>query len=397
MPAAASPVSARLLGIEESATMAISDRARRLKSEGRDIISYGAGEPDFPTPQHVVEAAIQAAQDPVNHKYSANVGLLDMREAIAEYTTGSGGPSVDPSQILVTNGGKQAVYQTMAALVDMGDEVLIPAPYWVTYPETVKLAGGVPVAVLATSAAGYKVTVGQLEAARTTRTKLLVFVSPSNPTGAVYSADETREIGRWAADNEIWVLTDEIYQHLVYGDATFTSITDIDALNWVIVNGVAKTFAMTGWRVGWMIGPVEVIQAAGNLQSHLTSNVANVSQRAALAAIRGPFESAAEMRAAFDVRRKTMHSMLDAIANVTSIEPHGAFYCFPDISSLIGTEIGGRQIETDLDFAELLLDEAGVAVVPGTAFGAPGHARLSYALSDHDLERGLERVQDLLS
>ncbi len=394
---AASAVSRRLGSIEKSATMAISDRARQLKAEGKDVISYGAGEPDFPTPDHVVEAAVSAARDPRNHKYTANVGLPEFRQAIVDYTARSGGPEVDASQVLVTNGGKQAVFESIAALVEEGDEVLIPAPYWVTYPEAVKLAGGVPVPVPTTSADGYRVSVEQLEAARSGRTKLLIFVSPSNPTGAVHSAEETNAIGSWAAELGIWVLTDEIYQHLVYGDARFTSIANVEGLDWVIVNGVAKTFAMTGWRVGWMVGPQPIVQAAANLQSHLTSNVANVSQRAALAAISGPFEAAERMREVFDRRRRTMHGMLDAIPGVRAVEPHGAFYCFPDVTGLLGRQIAGRQISSDLDLAALLLDEAGVAVVPGVAFGAPGHARLSYALADEDLERGLRRVQDLLS
>ncbi|MGF1666148.1 MAG: pyridoxal phosphate-dependent aminotransferase [Acidimicrobiia bacterium] len=392
-------IAARVGAIEESATMAISNRARELKATGRDVVSYGAGEPDFPTPAHIVEAAVEACRDPRNHKYTANAGLAELREAIAMVTRRDGGPSVSPGQVLVTNGGKQAVYQSFAALVDEGDEVLIPAPYWVTYPEAVLLAGGKPVSIPTDSASGFKVTVEQLEAATTDRTKLLVFVSPSNPTGAVYTPEETAEIGRWAGERGIWVMTDEIYQYLIYGDTAFSSIPVVAPEledRWVIVHGVAKTYAMTGWRVGWMIGPNDVIKAAGNLQSHATSNVANVTQRAALAALLGPMDPVEDMKVAFDRRRRLMHSMLDAIPGVTCVEPTGAFYCFPDFRGLLGTEIKGRQIESSMDLCSLILDEADAAAVPGEAFGAPGYARFSYALGDDDLVRGLERVQDLL-
>jgi aspartate/methionine/tyrosine aminotransferase len=387
--------------IAESATMAISNKAREMKAAGSDVISYGAGEPDFPTPDHIVDAAAAACRDPKNHKYSANAGLIELREAVAMVTARDGGPTVDPkSQVLVTNGGKQSVFQTFAALVSDGDEVIVPAPYWVTYPEAIQLAGGVPVPIATDSAAGFKVTVDQLDAALTDKTKLLVFVSPSNPTGAVYTPDETAAIGAWAADNDVWVMTDEIYQHLVYGDTVFTSLPSVaPGLDdrWVIVSGVAKTFAMTGWRVGWMIGPADVIKAAANLQSHATSNVANVSQWAAFAALTGPMEPMAEMRRAFDHRRQQMHSMLDGIDGVTCLLPGGAFYCFPDFRDLVGTDVAGRRIESSMDLCAVLLDEAGVAAVPGEAFGAPGYARFSYALAEADLIRGLQRVQDLLS
>ncbi len=393
-------ISHRVGAIAESATMAISNRARELKASGRDVISYGAGEPDFPTPAHIVEAAELACSDPKNHKYSANAGLPELRDAVAMVTERDGGPAVDPmKQVLITNGGKQAVFQTFAALVDDGDEVLIPAPYWVTYPEAVQLAGGVSVPISTESDAGFKVTVDQLEAAKTDKTKVLVFVSPSNPTGAVYTPDETAAIGEWAGANGVWVMTDEIYQHLVYGDTVFTSLPEVaPALEdrWVIVNGVAKTFAMTGWRVGWMIGPADVVKAAANLQSHATSNVANVSQRAALAALTGPMEPVYEMRSAFAHRRHLMHEMLDSIEGVTCVEPGGAFYCFPDFRGMLGTEIAGRRIESSMDLCAVLLDEAEVAAVPGEAFGAPGYARFSYALGETDLVRGLQRVQDLL-
>lgn len=375
--------------------MAISNQAAQMKAAGRDVISFGAGEPDFPTPPHIVEAALAAAADPRNHKYTANAGLPELREAIARFTVEHAGPAVTAANVLVTNGGKQGVYQSFAALLDHGDEAIVPAPYWVTYPEAIKLAGGVPVAIETTASNGFKVTVDQLEAAYTDRTKLLVFVSPSNPTGAVYDRDETVAIGRWAADRGVWVVTDEIYQHLTYSEGLFTSLpaaTPELEDRWVIVSGVAKTFAMTGWRLGWMIGPSDVIKAAANLQSHLTSNVSNVSQRAALAGITGALEPVMEMKHAFDRRRRTMHAMLNDIPGVDCVEPLGAFYCFPDLSALIGDRFAD-----DMALAAHVLEHAEVAIVPGEAFGAPGHARLSYALSDRDLERGLSRLATALT
>ncbi len=375
--------------------MAISDRARVMKSEGVDVVSFGAGEPDFPTPAHVVQAAIEACSDPRNHKYSANAGLPELRKAVAEVTARDGGPQMEARNVLITNGGKQAVYQSFAAVLGEGDEALLPAPYWVTYPEAIRLAGGVPVPIETTSESRFKVTIDQLESARTERTKMLVFVSPSNPSGAVYTPEETAAIGRWAAENDVWVVTDEIYQHLVYGNAKFSSMPVVAPElgdRWVIVSGVAKTFAMTGWRVGWMIAAPDIIQAAGNLQSHATSNVANVSQRAALAAVTGPMDEVWKMRDAFDHRRKTMVELLSAIPGVTCVEPEGAFYAFPDFRALLG-----KRWETSMDLAAYILEEAAVAVVPGEAFGAPGYARLSYALSDSDLVRGLERLQKALN
>jgi len=385
-------VSARLGAIAESATMAIDNRAKELRAGGRDIISFGAGEPDFPTPAHIVEAAAAACADPRNHHYTANVGLPELREAIAAATAADSGVSVRPSQILVTNGGKQAVFEAFAALLDPGDEVLVPAPYWVTYPEAVRLAGGVPVPVPTSAATGFRARPEDLEAAWTPRTKLLVFVSPSNPTGAVYPPDEVAAVGRWAAEKGIWVVTDEIYHQLVYGGAVFSSLPGLSPElgdRWVIVDGVAKTYAMTGWRVGWMIGPPDVVAAAANHHSHSTSNVANVSQRAAIAALTGPRRPVDDMRAAFDRRRRTMHRLLSEIPGVSSVEPEGAFYCFPDLSGLTGSP----DIPDTLTLAARILDEAGVAVVPGEAFGAPGYARLSYALSDDDLVEGLGRLR----
>lgn len=390
-----SRVSRRVGGISESATMRISNRAKEMAAAGRPVISYGAGEPDFATPDHIVQAAIGAVRDPKNHRYSANAGLPELREAIAARMSTDDRLDISPSQVLVTNGGKQAVFQTMAALLDPGDEVIIPAPYWVTYPEAVKLAGGVPVVVSTSVTAGFKVTVEQLEAARTPRTKAIMFVSPSNPTGSVYDPTETRAIGRWAAAHDIWVLNDDIYQYLVYGEIPFTSLPGVTPElgdRWVIIHGVSKTYAMTGWRVGWMAGPSDVIRAAANLQSHATSNVSNVSQRAALAALTGPSEPVEEMRQAFDRRRRTMHSMLEAMDGVTCAEPGGAFYCFPSFEEIIAS---GR-FASSIELCEAALDGADVALVPGEAFGAPGHARLSYALSDADLVEGLERLHRFL-
>lgn len=367
--------------------MAITAKAAALRGEGRPVIGFGAGEPDFPTPAHVVEAAVEAARDPRNHKYTPAAGLPELREAVANSVTATGTPT-SASQVLVTNGGKQAVYSAFATLFGPGDEVLLPAPYWVSYPEAVRLAGGTTVVVPTTLDSGFKVTVGQLDAATTTHTKALIFVSPSNPTGAVYDPDEVRAIGEWAADRGIWVVTDEIYDRLVYGDAVFTSMPAVvPALRdrCVILNGVAKSYAMTGWRVGWMVGPDDVIEAATNLQTHLCSNVANVSQRAALAAITGPQESIEQMHGAFDRRRLTMHRMLGSIPGVVCREPRGAFYAFPSFAGVVGTT-------TTLELAEQILTEALVALVPGEAFGAPGYMRLSYALGDDDLVEGLDRL-----
>ncbi len=380
-------ISPRIAAITPSATLAITAKARALLAAGKPVIGFGAGEPNFATPQHVVEAAVEAARDPRNHKYTPAAGLPELREAVAAITTTAGTP-VAASQVLVTNGGKQAVYSAFATLFGPGDEVLLPAPYWVSYPEAVRLAGGTPVVIPTSQAAGFKVTVDQLAAATTDQTKALIFVSPSNPTGAVYDEAEVRAIGEWAADRGIWVATDEIYDHLVYGDAVFTSMPAVVPAirdRCVILNGVAKTYAMTGWRVGWMVGPLDVIEAASDLQSHLCSNVANVSQRAALAAITGPRESIESMHEAFDRRRTTMHRMLNEIPGITCLEPHGAFYTFPSFSEAAGSE-------KTLDLAERILTEALVALVPGEAFGSPGHMRLSYALADEDLVEGIERL-----
>ncbi|HET7407166.1 MAG TPA: pyridoxal phosphate-dependent aminotransferase [Mycobacteriales bacterium] len=393
-------VSARIAGISESATLAVDAKAKALKAAGRDVIGFGAGEPDFPTPDAIVEAAVRACRDPRFHHYTPAAGLPELREAIAAKTLRDSSYTVQPGQVLVTNGGKQAVYQAFATLLDPGDEVLLPAPYWTTYPEAIKLAGGVPVEVMTDEASGYLVSVAQLEAARTPRTKVLLFCSPSNPTGAVYPPDQVTAIGEWAVEHGVWVLTDEIYEHLVYGDAEFSSMpVRVPELadTCVVVNGVAKTYAMTGWRVGWLIGPPDVVAAAGNLQSHATSNVSNVAQAAALAAVSGDLSAVAQMRTAFDRRRQTMTRMLQEIPGVTCPEPQGAFYCYPSLKSVLGKELRGRRPTTSADLAGLVLEEAEVAIVPGEAFGTPGYARLSYALGDDDLAEGVGRMAKLLS
>ncbi|MEV3977894.1 pyridoxal phosphate-dependent aminotransferase [Nonomuraea sp. NPDC049758] len=393
-------ISARISAISESATLAVDAKAKAMKAAGRPVIGFGAGEPDFPTPGYIVEAAVEAARDPRNHKYTPAGGLPELKQAIADKTRRDSGYSVEPSQVLVTNGGKQAVYEAFATLLDPGDEVIVVAPYWTTYPEAIKLAGGVQVDVVTDESTGYLASVEQLEAARTERTKVLLFVSPSNPTGAVYSREETVAIGRWAAEHGLWVVTDEIYEHLVYGGAEFTSIaTAVPELGdrVVILNGVAKTYAMTGWRVGWLIGPADVVKAAANLQSHATSNVANVSQRAALAAVSGDLSAVAEMRSAFDRRRQTMVRMLNEIPGVFCPEPKGAFYAYPSVKELLGKELRGRRPGSSAELAELILEEAEVAVVPGEAFGTPGYFRLSYALGDDDLVEGVSRMAKLLS
>ena len=397
-PAAVRRVSARIGGIAESATLAVDAKAKALKAAGRPVIGFGAGEPDFPTPEAIVEAAAAATRDPRNHRYTPAAGLPELREAVAAKTARDSGYQVQASQVLITNGGKQAVYQAFATLLDPGDEVILPAPYWTTYPEAIALAGGVPVQVTADESTGYLVTVEQLEAARTPRTKVLLFVSPSNPTGAVYDREQTEAIGRWALEHGIWVVTDEIYEHLVYDGAQAHSLPVLVpelADTTVVLNGVAKTYAMTGWRVGWMISPADVTKAAANLQSHLSSNVANVSQRAALAAVSGPLDAVYEMRAAFDRRRKTMVELLSAIPGVQCPTPMGAFYAYPSVKGVLGKEIRGQRPQTSSELAALVLEHAEVAVVPGEAFGTPGYFRLSYALGDEDLVTGVNRMGDL--
>jgi len=394
-----SRISARIGAISESATLAVDSKAKALKAAGRPVIGFGAGEPDFPTPDYIVEAAVAAARDPKNHRYSPAGGLPELKQAIADKTKRDSGYEIEPSQVLVTNGGKHAVYNAFATLLDPGDEVLLPAPYWTTYPEAIRLAGGVPVEVLADESQNYCVTVEQLEAARTERTKVLLLCSPSNPTGAVDTPEAIEAIGRWALEHDLWVVTDEIYEHLTYGDVRATSVpVAVPELadRTVVLNGVAKTYAMTGWRVGWMIGPKDVIKAATNLQSHQTSNVCNVAQRAALAAVSGDLSAVDEMKVAFDRRRRTMVRMLNEIPGVECPEPTGAFYAYPSVKGVLGKEINGRTPATSAELADLILDEVEVAVVPGEAFGAPGYLRLSYALGDDDLAEGLGRIAKLL-
>jgi len=393
-------LSRRISAIAESATMAVDAKAKALKAAGEPVIGFGAGEPDFATPAHIVEAAVAACLDPANHKYTPAGGLLDLREALVDKTERDSGWRPEVAEVLVTNGGKHAVYNTCATLLNPGDEVLLPAPYWTTYPESIALAGGTAVPLSTDTASGFRVTVDQLEEARTPATKALMFVSPSNPTGAVYPADEMEAIGRWAVEHDIWVIADEIYEHLIYDNHVHHSMRALVpelADHFVAVNGVAKTYAMTGWRVGWMIGPTDLIRAASNLQSHGTSNVANVSQRAALAAVTGDLTAVEEMRASFDRRRRRMVELLRAIDGVELLTPQGAFYAFPDLTAFLGRKIGGRVATTTSELATIILEEAKVAIVPGEAFGAPGYARLSFALGDDDLGEGLTRMGDLLT
>ncbi|MBV7411610.1 pyridoxal phosphate-dependent aminotransferase [Dermabacteraceae bacterium TAE3-ERU27] len=394
-----SRVSRRIGAIAPSATLQVDAKAKRLRAEGKPVIGFGAGEPDFPTPARIVAAAQAAAADQANHRYSPAAGLPALREAIAQASNRYSHANVDASQVIVSNGGKQAVYQTFASLLDPGDEVLLAAPYWTTYPEAIRLAGGVPVPVFAGIEQDYTPTLEQFAAALTPRTKVLVIVSPSNPTGAVMDEQQLAELGRWALENNLFVVSDEIYQHLVYDGTEFTSILAAVpelADSCVLLNGVAKTFAMTGWRVGWAVGPSDVIAAQTTLQSHLTSNVCNVAQQAALEALTGGMDEVNEMRRVFDRRRLTMIEMLREIPGFQVPTPRGAFYAFPEVSALLGREVGGVRIESSQHLAEVILEQANVAVVPGEAFGAPGHLRLSYALCDEDLRDGVGRIQRLL-
>ena len=393
-------VSRRVGAIAESATLAVDAKAKALKAAGKPVIGFGAGEPDFPTPDYIVEAAVEACRQPAMHRYTPAGGLPALKEAIVAKTARDSGLRTTPAEVLVTNGGKQAIYEAFAAMLDAGDEVLLPAPYWTTYPEAVRLAGGVPVPVVTDEQSGYLVSVEQLEAARTPRTRVLLFCSPSNPTGAVYPAEQVEELGRWALENGLWVLTDEIYEHLTYDGVTAPSLPVLVPElrdRCVVVNGVAKTYAMTGWRVGWIQGPADIVKAATNLQSHATSNVANVSQAAAVAALSGDLSAVTAMRQAFDRRRRTIVSMLRQIPGVACPEPQGAFYAYPSVKGLLGRPIAGRTANSSIELAELILEEAEVAVVPGEAFGTPGYLRLSYALGDEDLVEGISRIQRLLS
>ncbi|WP_447004542.1 pyridoxal phosphate-dependent aminotransferase [Saccharothrix isguenensis] len=393
-------ISKRIAGIAESATLAVDAKAKALKAAGRPVIGFGAGEPDFPTPDAIVAAAQAACADPRNHRYTPAAGLPELREAVAAKTKRDSGYEVTAAQVLITNGGKQAVYQAFATIVDPGDEILLPAPYWTTYPEAITLAGGVPVQVTADESTDYLVTVEQLEAARTPKTKVLLLCSPSNPTGSVYTREQITAIGEWALEHGLWVITDEIYEHLVYDGAESVSLpVAVPAMadRTIVLNGVAKTYAMTGWRVGWMIGPADVVKAAANLQSHLTSNVANVSQRAALEAVSGPLDAAHEMREAFDRRRRAIVDLLSAIPGVECPTPRGAFYVYPSVKALVGKKLRGVEITDTVQLAALVLEHAEVAVVPGEAFGTPGYLRLSYALGDDDLKTGVTRMAELLA
>ena len=393
-------VSARLAAIAESATLAVDAKAKALQAAGEDVIGFGAGEPDFPTPEHIVAAAVEACVDPRNHRYTPAAGLPDLREAIAAKTLRDSGYACTSAQVLVTNGGKHAVFTAFAALCDPGDEVIVPSPYWTTYPEAITLAGGVPRIVVTTEETGFQVTIEQLDAALTARTKVLLFVSPDNPSGAVCPPEQVAAIGRWAVEHGVWVITDEIYEHPTYGPHRFVSMPTVVpdlADQCVVVNGVAKTYAMTGWRVGWMIAPPDVAKAAINFQSHATSNVGNVSQRAALAAVTGDLSAVAEMRTAFERRAALMQAMLNDIPGVTCIEPQGAFYCFPNVGGLLGRPLAGRTSVTSLELAEHVLTEAKVAVVPGEAFGAPGYLRLSFAVGDDAIAEGIKRIAALVT
>jgi aspartate aminotransferase len=393
-------ISRRIAAIAESATLKVDAKAKALQAEGRPVISFAAGEPDFPTPANIVEAAARAVLDPKNHRYTPAAGLPELREAIAAKTLRDSGLSVPASQVIVTNGGKQAVYEAFATIVDPGDEVLLPTPYWTTYPEAVQLAGGVPVDVFAGADQDYLVTVDQLEAARTDRTKVLLFVSPSNPTGAVYAPEQTRAIGEWALEHGIWVIADEIYQNLVYGGIKAISIVEAVpglADTTILVNGVAKSYAMTGWRLGWMVGPADAIKAAANLQSHLSSNVSNISQRAAIEALTGPQDQVEVMRQSFERRRDVIVAELNKIDGLVCPNPQGAFYVYPDVTGLLNRSWGGVTPTTSLELADLILDQAEVAVVPGEAFGPSGYLRLSYALGDEPLLEGVRRLQKLFA
>jgi aspartate/methionine/tyrosine aminotransferase len=393
-------VSKRIAAIAESATLAVDSKAKALKAAGRPVIGFGAGEPDFPTPDYIVNAAIDAAKLPANHRYTPTPGLPELRDAIVKKTKRDSNYEITADQVLVTNGGKQSVYQSFASVLDPGDEVLLPSPFWTTYPECIKLSGGKAVEVFADESQNYLVSVAQLEKALTPKTKVLLFCSPSNPTGSVYSPEQVKEIGEWALKNNLWVITDEIYEHLLYDGAKSPSIcVAVPELadRTIIINGVAKTYAMTGWRVGWMIGPKDLIKAATNLQSHLSSNVSNVSQRAAIAALAGDLSAVHKMGEAFDRRRKLIVKLLNEIPGVSCPTPTGAFYVYPSVKGVLGKTIRGKTPKTSAELATLILDEVEVAAVPGEAFGPSGYLRFSYALGDDDIVEGIGRVKKLLS
>jgi aspartate/methionine/tyrosine aminotransferase len=395
-----SRISARIAAIAESATLAVDGKAKALKAAGRPVIGFGAGEPDFPTPSYIVDAAAAATQVVANHRYTPTPGLPELRQAIVDKTKRDSNYDITVDQVLVTNGGKQAVYQAFASILDPGDEVILPSPFWTTYPEAIKLAGGKAVEIFADETQNYLVNVDQLESVRTGKTKALLFCSPSNPTGSVYSEEQVKAIGEWALKNNIWIIADEIYEHLLYDGAKAPSMPVVVpglADTTIILNGVAKTYAMTGWRVGWMIGPKDVIKAATNLQSHLTSNVANVSQRAAIAALTGNLDAVHEMGVAFDRRRKLIVGLLNEIPGIECPTPQGAFYVYPSVKGVLGKSIRGKVANTSAELATIILDEVEVAAVPGEAFGPSGYLRFSYATSDEDIVEGIGRIKKLLS
>ncbi len=395
-----SRISARISAIAESATLAVDAKAKALKAAGRPVIGFGAGEPDFPTADYIIEAAAAATRVAANHRYTPTPGLAELREAIVAKTKRDSHYEITVDQVLVTNGGKQAVYQAFATIIDPGDEVILPSPFWTTYPEAIKLAGGKSVEVFADESQNYLVTVEQLEAARTPKTKALLFCSPSNPTGSVYSPEQAKAIGEWAVKNSVWVISDEIYEHLLYDDAKAPSLPVlVPALadTCIIINGVAKTYAMTGWRVGWMIGPKDAIKAATNLQSHLTSNVSNVSQRAAIAAVSGNLDEVHKMGEAFNRRRKLIVDLLNEVPGFTCPTPQGAFYVYPSVKGALGKTIRGKVANTSAELATIILEEVEVAAVPGEAFGPSGYLRFSYATSDEDIVEGIGRIKKLLT
>ena len=395
-----SRISSRIAAITESATLAVDAKAKALKAQGRPVIGFGAGEPDFPTPEYIVAAATAATTVGANHRYTPTPGLPELRDAIVTKTRRDSKYEITSDQVLITNGGKQAVYQAFATIINEGDEVLLPSPFWTTYPECIKLAGGIAVEVFADETHNYLVTVEQLEAARTSKTKAILFCSPSNPTGSVYAPAQVKAIGEWALAHNIWVIADEIYEHLLYDGASAPSMPVLVpglADTCIIINGVAKTYAMTGWRLGWMIGPKDVIKAATNLQSHLTSNVSNISQRAAIAAVSGDLTAVHAMGEAFNRRRTLIVSLLNEIPGFICPTPTGAFYVYPSVKGVLGTTIRGRTPQTSAELATILLEEVEVAAVPGEAFGPSGYLRFSYATSDADIVEGIGRIKKLLT
>ena len=381
--------------IKPSGTMAISNKSRELKSQGKPVIGFGAGEPDFPSPDYVVDAAIKAAADPKNHKCSPAAGLESLRQIIAKTTKDYSGFEINSDNVIVSNGGKQSILTAFLSILDPGDEVIIPAPYWTTYPEAVKIAGGTPVFIETEKSNNFKVTVEQLEKSKSKNTKMLVWCSPSNPTGVVYSKEEAEEIYEWIFKNDLWILSDELYEHLVYEGETSPSpaIYDPELKNTIIVNGVSKSYSMTGWRVGWLIGNKSVIGLGKKIQSQATSNVSNVSQLAAEAALLNGLEVTNEMKIAFNRRRLFATEKINSIPNLNVVDSTGAFYLFVDVSHYCS---GKNGLNTSEEFCDWLLENYFIAFVPGEVFGTPGFMRLSYALSDEDLDSGLSRLSEAI-